>query len=304
MEAVLILRDPPNSGAWNMAVDEALLERAKEIGPVLRFYEWSPATLSLGYFQSARQRLLHPPSRNCPLVRRPSGGGAILHDRELTYALVVPAGHPWARSREQLYFMVHEALAETLVRWGIRASLVEGKECRPDQGAELAPEVSSGMPTSGPLAAGGVGKADDPAAAEQVVPAWDLACGTQLRVSEASLSAADQPFMCFARRSCGDLVVGPYKIAGSAQRRTATGILQHGSILLGRSPYAPEFPGLRELSAQVISADELTVAFLEVLAVKLPADFCPGTVDPKVLARAQELLVTKYSSPGWTERIP
>ncbi len=215
MEAVLILRDPPNSGAWNMAVDEALLERAKEIGPVLRFYEWSPATLSLGYFQSARQRLLHPPSRNCPLVRRPSGGGAILHDRELTYALVVPAGHPWARSREQLYFMVHEALAETLVRWGIRASLVEGKECRPDQGAELAPEVSSGMPTSGPLAAGGVGKADDPAAAEQVVPAWDLACGTQLRVSEASLSAADQPFMCFARRSCGDLVVGPHKIAGS-----------------------------------------------------------------------------------------
>src|SRR5688500_9559950 len=91
MSALRVITDPPASGAWNMAVDEALLESAAT-GSVatLRFYEWHEPTLSLGYFQPAADREQHAASRACPLVRRASGGGAIVHDRELTYSLAWP----------------------------------------------------------------------------------------------------------------------------------------------------------------------------------------------------------------------
>jgi lipoyl(octanoyl) transferase len=87
-------------GAENMARDLALLERAiAGEGPFLRVYAWARPTLSLGYFQKgeevaeagAAQRL------GVDVVRRFTGGGAILHDRELTYSVAVPASHPWAQ---------------------------------------------------------------------------------------------------------------------------------------------------------------------------------------------------------------
>src|SRR5882724_9809402 len=91
MEHLRLIIDPPAHGAWNMAVDEALLESAAVDGiATLRLYQWSEPTLSLGYFQPAADRQTHPASRECPLVRRASGGGAILHDRELTYSLAIP----------------------------------------------------------------------------------------------------------------------------------------------------------------------------------------------------------------------
>ena len=77
-----------------MAVDEALLLDAAENGiATLRFYEWSEPTLSLGYFQRYDDRYSHAASRDCAIVRRQTGGGAILHDRELTYSLTLPASH-------------------------------------------------------------------------------------------------------------------------------------------------------------------------------------------------------------------
>ena len=76
-----------------MAVDEALLETAASLGvPTLRFYQWQEPTMSLGYFQEYADRLRHAASAGCPTVRRASGGGAIMHDRELTYSLAVPEG--------------------------------------------------------------------------------------------------------------------------------------------------------------------------------------------------------------------
>src|SRR5438445_617792 len=81
-----LIHDLPGDGPWNMAVDEALLEDAARSGrPTLRFYGWAEPTLSLGYFQPYAQRASHPPSSRCAVVRRPTGGGAILHDAELTY---------------------------------------------------------------------------------------------------------------------------------------------------------------------------------------------------------------------------
>jgi lipoyl(octanoyl) transferase len=121
--------DLPASGSWNMAVDEALLIDAAENGiAALRFYRWSEPTLSLGYFQRHDDRNKHPPSRSCQVVRRQTGGGAILHDCELTYSLALPTTHRLARQSETLYAAAHKAfiailqaaLAAGSPRWALR----------------------------------------------------------------------------------------------------------------------------------------------------------------------------------------
>jgi lipoate-protein ligase A len=119
-----LIVDPPQEGAWNMAVDEALLDDAAERGTAsLRFYQWSEPTLSLGYFQSIAEREGHAPSRGVAAVRRLSGGGALLHDRELTYSLSLPASHPFARQAPALYLRMHQALIGLLAARGVHAAL-------------------------------------------------------------------------------------------------------------------------------------------------------------------------------------
>jgi len=125
-----LLIDAPGDGAWNMAVDETLLEwAARKDACCWRFYQWREPTLSLGYFQEYGRRCDHPASRGCPVVRRLTGGGAILHDAELTYSVVLPGGHPLAARRESLYEAAHESLVETLSGFGVVAAL-----CRPGGG--------------------------------------------------------------------------------------------------------------------------------------------------------------------------
>lgn len=88
-----LLLDPPAKGAWNMAVDEVLLGgvAAGSAPPTLRFYQWAPACLSLGYFQTFDVVDLAGCRRlGVDIVRRPTGGRAILHDRELTYSVALP----------------------------------------------------------------------------------------------------------------------------------------------------------------------------------------------------------------------
>ncbi|MCE9548340.1 MAG: lipoate--protein ligase family protein [Planctomycetia bacterium] len=120
-----LLFDPPADGAWNMALDELLLDEAATTGQAtLRFYAWSEPTLSLGYFQNAGDRAAHAASLNCPLVRRASGGGAIVHDAELTYSLALPeradAGVPAGNAA--LYDLLHETLIAALREWNVTAS--------------------------------------------------------------------------------------------------------------------------------------------------------------------------------------
>jgi len=71
---------------------------------------------------------------------------------------------------------------------------------------------------------------------------------------------AGNPFLCFMRRSPGDIVVQDNKVLGSAQRRMQGGVLQHGSLLLSRSQYAPELPGLTELPVQSEQVSEYGTA--------------------------------------------
>lgn len=93
----LVWEAEPRPGPWNMAVDEALLISVVEGSspPVLRFYAWSPPCLSLGvnqpYADVAEARLR---ARGWDIVRRPTGGKAILHTDELTYAVLAPSQEP------------------------------------------------------------------------------------------------------------------------------------------------------------------------------------------------------------------
>lgn len=80
-------------GPHNMATDEVLLDSAAEAHVAcLRFYGWSEATVSLGYFQPAAVRQQHASLAQLTWVRRPSGGKTLVHHHELTYALALPRG--------------------------------------------------------------------------------------------------------------------------------------------------------------------------------------------------------------------
>ena len=83
---------------YNMAMDEALLNFVSrgEIGPVIRFYTWSPATLSIGYFQRLKKEIDidKVAEKGFGIVRRQTGGRGVLHDKELTYSVIVPESHP------------------------------------------------------------------------------------------------------------------------------------------------------------------------------------------------------------------
>jgi lipoate-protein ligase A len=106
-----------------MALDEALLEHVAEQADLayLRAYGWSEATLSLGYFQRIAELEAEPRWQFAPRVRRATGGGAIWHDHELTYALVLPSNHPRARPHTALYQAVHSAIAGILRQQGVEA---------------------------------------------------------------------------------------------------------------------------------------------------------------------------------------
>lgn len=122
-----VVVDGPASGSWNMSVDEALLQALRQgLSPItLRFYRWEPATVSLGYFQPAEDVNLQAVRQlGLGLVRRPTGGRAILHDDELTYSIVLPAAAvPGGRSLGRSYRQISAALLAGLVRLGLQARM-------------------------------------------------------------------------------------------------------------------------------------------------------------------------------------
>lgn len=124
----LVIVDPPRSGESNMAIDDALLQNANSDWPiVLRVYQWERPTLSIGHFQRIEDREQAPNLRDLQWVRRKTGGGAIVHDQELTYSILIPKrdnqsskGH-----NESLYRAIHGAFADSLRTLGWNAQLSE-----------------------------------------------------------------------------------------------------------------------------------------------------------------------------------
>ncbi|MCA1012207.1 biotin/lipoate A/B protein ligase family protein [Halobacillus halophilus] len=120
--------------AMNMALDEALMNwhRQGEIPPVLRFYGWAPAGLSVGYFQKVKGKIdLEGVERHgFELVRRQTGGRAVLHDKELTYSVIVSEDHPdMPASVKDAYLVLSKGLLEGFHNLGIEAEFAvpEGK---------------------------------------------------------------------------------------------------------------------------------------------------------------------------------
>lgn len=117
-------------GPWNMAVDHALMASARDGEVTLRFYRWDPPCLSLGRNQRARER--YDPEaaarRGVDVVRRPTGGRSVFHDRELTYALSAPAER-WGGLRES-YARVNGALRRGLARLGVPVGTAGEREER------------------------------------------------------------------------------------------------------------------------------------------------------------------------------
>lgn len=252
MQPVRLLIDPPLTGPENMARDETLLQNCQnhDTPPVVRFYSWRPPTISLGYFQEyAEYEQLPPPAGELAVVRRPTGGGAILHDREVTYSLTMPLGHPLIVGRpNDLYRLTHAAIIRAV---GERVRML------------------------------GKGHAS---------------CDS---------SAQRGPFFCFERRHDLDVVLdnrngpgGVSKLAGSAQRRTKTAILQHGSIMLDsrytQQPVATwhDLGGPSDFAAAVAL---LVPAFADYMNMSLES----STWHAEELAAARQN-ETRYASATWT----
>ena len=99
--------DTPRPAPLNMALDEVLLGDTRE--PLLRLYRWEGAAVSFGYFGKYAPVAAAWPGR--AIVRRMTGGGTVPHGLDLTYSLIVPAGHAFAaRSPREVYRAVHETL--------------------------------------------------------------------------------------------------------------------------------------------------------------------------------------------------
>jgi len=240
-----LLRHAPTPGAWNMAVDEMLLEQAQDVASAcLRFYRWSEPTLSLGYFQTYIDRKEHPPSLPCAAVRRLTGGGAILHDAELTYSIVLPGSHPLAAHRDELYRAIHGSLIEALKRLGIAA-----RSC----------------------------------------------------MATEKIETAREPFLCFQRRSPGDVLIGKTKICGSAQRRRNAAVLQHGSLLWRTSPAAPELPGAADIASHPIELESMADLWLSGLSRRLGFGWQSDELCEKEVRRVETLVESRYAWENWTK---
>jgi lipoate-protein ligase A len=240
-------------GAENMALDEAILDwvAERDDSACLRTYGWSVPTLSLGYFQSLAAARADPRWASVPIVRRPTGGGAIWHEHELTYAVVLPAKHPMARSRTDLYRVVHGQIAEILREFGGRTA------------AEAAPGNPAGV-TSG------------------------------------QQTEQKRPLLCFTDRNAHDIVIGGFKVAGSAQRRRAGAVLQHGSLLVDLSDRTPELRGVRNVADIALEVREWSDRLIERIPGCLGLSAIVAAVPDQVRKRAAELEETVYRSPRWT----
>ncbi|MEM1502149.1 biotin/lipoate A/B protein ligase family protein [Domibacillus sp. 8LH] len=114
------------NAAYNMAVDEALLDWHSKglIPPVVRFYGWEPAALSIGYFQKAEKEVDFDAVRNYGLgfVRRPTGGRGVLHEHELTYSVIVSEEHPdMPTGVTEAYRVISEGVLQGFRKLGLAA---------------------------------------------------------------------------------------------------------------------------------------------------------------------------------------
>jgi len=255
-----LVRDDDHDGAWNMAVDEAILEAYESAPsprePTLRLYGWRPAAVSLGKSQPAAGTHDAEALRahGVDLVRRPTGGEAVLHEHERTYAVVAAGGvEPFSGGPVDAYRKVALALVSALRRLGIGARAEEpGAERNRSRGAVCF----------------------------QRLGAWEIA------VSGRKLIGSSQ-----FRRRRAFLQHGSIPIRLEATRLAAlTGVPVDPSRFTDLTAAAGRSVGPEEIDAALIAG------FEEIFAVRLVAG---ALLDDEAL-RAAELRCWKYDSVAWT----
>ncbi len=122
-ESWLLFRSGAGHYAFNMALDEALLEAMPRLQtPVLRFYGWGEPAASFGYFQKFAE--VERLTRLRPLVRRPTAGGIVPHDCDWTYSFAFPTTHEWySLAAIESYRRVHEWICNAFTLLGIPTEL-------------------------------------------------------------------------------------------------------------------------------------------------------------------------------------
>ncbi len=273
-------------GPLNMAIDEALLESVIAGGvPVVRFYTWHPATLSLGTNQPMGEiDRAACEARGFGVVRRLTGGRAVLHQHELTYSVIARENDP----------RVSGGVVESYRK--ISAALVGGLEA-------LGASVSLAPPNKALLRA--------------------MSARRAVMLDDADGAMEDSGAVCFDAASAYELTAGGKKLVGSAQARRGGALLQHGSILLDidwdswvsvfayasevgkRRAYTklPErMTSLRHELGRTVTREEALSALIPAFATRLHISLDPAALDASEEATALKLATEKYGSEEWTGR--
>jgi lipoyl(octanoyl) transferase len=266
-----LVRTVPARGDWNMAVDEAILEAVVkgESLPTLRLYAWEPACLSLGLAQPVqdvdRAALVQ---HGWDLVRRPTGGRAILHTDELTYSVTARQDEPRvAGGVLESYSRLSRALLAALNRLSLPARA--DKEYALPEGSLSNAAVCFEVPSN----------------YEITVNGKKLIGSAQARRKEGVLQHGSLPL-------CGDLT----RITQALAYPDETTRAQAAARLLDRAATI-EMVGLH------VSWEQAAEAFVEGFRETLNLEFQEEELSTAELHRAAELVAEKYGNPLWTERL-
>ncbi|MEN4010911.1 MAG: lipoate--protein ligase family protein [Chloroflexota bacterium] len=267
-----LIKSSPASGAWNMALDEAILESvaAQKSPSTLRLYAWQPACLSLGYAQPFRDVDLRSLlEHGWEVVRRPTGGRAILHTDELTYSITAPQNEPRvAGTILESYRRLSTALVKALQLLGLPAE------------AEQEYPLPSGSQVNGAVCF------EVPSNYEITVAGKKLIGSAQARRHKSVLQHGSLPL-------CGDLarITWALSFDNEADRKQAARrLLEHATTVETVTGY----PITWEQAAASIEH-----AFSTVLDLELFLD----EPTPAEIECAETLFVEKYAHPTWSERI-
>lgn len=261
---------PPARGAWNMAVDEAILEHIGRGAalPTLRLYAWTPACLSLGHAQPfadvdpARLR-----ERGWEVVRRVTGGRAILHTDELTYSVIAPTDEPRVEgSVLESYNRLAQALLLAVKDLGMGVEMKEGK---PNDSA-----------TPNPVCF------EVPSTYEITVNGKKLVGSAQARKKDGVLQHGSLPLTGDLTRICQAL-----KFENESARENAA------KRLLERATTVESALG-REVGWETAAQ-----AFIRAFEAQLGLSFENGELSANEISRTEELVREKYGHPSWTERV-
>jgi len=260
-----LLVDAPAVGAWNMAVDEVLLDgvAAGTTPPTIRFYGWTPPCLSLGYFQSFDVVNLDGcRALGVDVVRRPTGGRAILHDRELTYSIALPAS-VLGQDGGVLpsYYRLSLALRAGLRRLGVPATLA-------------APQSAGSSAVHGPVCF------DRPSANEILLHGRKLVGSAQMR------------------RGGGVLQHGSILIEPRIDKLMACLQMTDGTVSRGLEDGVA---GLAELG--VTDPAPIAAAIGRAVVAGFGVGLVEAPMRPDEEEAVRALTRSKYQSTGWTERL-